>query len=344
MKKLYIDNDNHIIVDGHSDLMIDVYRKRKMGEQNVLSKYHLKEYEQGNVRIVFLTIGGDDPVSNATPYDPLRGTLENLQYIYDEARGPIKVILSNNDMDEVLQSKEFKLGLVLNLEGLRPVEDSLELFKIFYKLGVRAFSLTWNRRNFMADGCGEERTKSKLTQLGLEVLEIAQRFGMIIDVSHISENSFWDIIENVKTPLIASHSNSRALCDHPRNLNDEQIRAIAEKRGVIGICFFPALIHKTDPGIEKLLSHIEYISEIAGMDHVGLGPDYIYYAEELILPTLQVSGINYGGLFKYPEEVDRPGKLPNLVYYLERRGFSDKEIRKILGLNFIRVLQHVLKY
>jgi membrane dipeptidase len=327
--------------------MIDVYRKRKVGEQNVLSKYHLKEYEQGNVRVVFLTVGGDDPVSNATPYNPLRGTLENLQYVYeevDEAGGPLKVILSNNDLNEVLQSEEFKLGLVLNLEGLRPVEDSLELFKIFYKLGVRAFSLTWNRRNFMADGCSEERTKSRLTQLGLEVLEMAQRFGMIIDVSHISESSFWDIIDNVKTPLIASHSNSRTLCNHPRNLSDEQIRAIAEKRGVIGVCFFPGLIHRTDPSIEKLLDHIDYISERAGIDYVGLGPDYIYYAEELIVPTLQVSGIDYGRLFKYPKEVDRPSKLPNLVYYLERRGYSDKEVRKILGLNFIRVLQQVLRY
>jgi membrane dipeptidase len=337
---------NYIVVDGHSDLTIDIYRRRKRGERSVFVKYYLEEYRQGNVRIIFLTVGGDDPISNATPYNPLRGTLENIQYIYDEVSetdGLLKLILSKKDLNEVLQSEEYRIGLILNLEGLRPIEDSLELFKILYKLGVRAFSLTWNYRNFIADGCSEERTRSKLTQLGLEILEIAQKLGMIIDVSHLSESSFWDVIENVKTPLIASHSNSKAVYNHVRNLSDEQIQAIAERKGVIGICFFPGLIDKTDPNIERLLDHIDHIAEVAGVDHVGIGPDYIYYAEDLILPSLKISGIDYGESFKYPEEIDRPSKLLNLIFYLEKRGYSDDEIRKILGLNFIRVLRQILR-
>jgi len=337
---------DYIIVDGHSDLTIDIYRRRKLGERNVFVRHHLEEFKQGNVRIVFLTIGGDDPISNATPYNPLRGTLENLQYIYDEIEetgGLLKIIMSRKDLDEVLHQQEYRLGIVLNLEGLRPIEDSLELFKIMYRLGVRAFSLTWNTRNFVADGCAESRTKGGLTRLGLEILEMAQKFGMIVDVSHLSESGFWDVINNVKTPVIASHSNSRALCNHVRNLSDEQIRAIAEKGGVCGVCFFPSLIDEKNPSIERLLDHIDHIVDIAGVDHVGLGPDYIYYAEDIIVPSLEASGIDYGKHFKYPQEVDRPSKLPNLVHYLERRGYSDRDIRKILGLNFIRILHQVLK-
>jgi membrane dipeptidase len=337
---------SYIVVEGHSDLTIDIYRRRKRGERGVFVRHYSEEYRQGGVRIVFLTVGGDAPISNATPYNPLRGTLENIQYIYDEVSesyGLLKLILSKEDLNEVLQSEEYRIGLILNLEGLRPVEDSPELFKILYKLGVRAFSLTWNYRNFVADGCGEERTRGRLTQLGLEILETAQKLGMVIDVSHLSESSFWDVIENVKTALIASHSNSKAVYNHVRNLSDEQIRAIAERGGVIGVCFFPGLIDRTNPNIERLLDHIDHIAEVAGVDHVGIGPDYIYYAEDLILPLLKVSGVDYGESFKYPEEIDRPSKLPNLIFYLERRGYSDDEIRKILGLNFIRVLRQVLR-
>jgi membrane dipeptidase len=173
-----------------------------------------------------------------------------------------------------------------------------------YRLGVRLLTLTWNQRNQIADGIGESRTGSGLTEFGLKVIDEMNDLRMLIDVSHLSETGFWDVIKKSNDPIIASHSNCYALCPHLRNLKDEQIKAIADKGGVIGITFVP-------------------IVEKVGVDYVGLGSDF-------------------DGTDGLPLGLEGVDKIPNITEELLDRGYKEREIEKILGGNFLRVFKEVV--
>jgi membrane dipeptidase len=194
-----------------------------------------------------------------------------------------------------------------------------------YKLGVRLLTLTWNQRNQIADGAGESRTGSGLTEFGLKVIGEMNNLGMLIDVSHLSETGFWDVIKRSNAPIVASHSNCYALCPHLRNLKDEQIKAIADKGGVIGITFVPNFLtqEKRKTTVEDVAKHIDYLVEKAGVDYVGLGSDFD----------------GTGGLPLGLEGVD---KIPNITEELLNQGYKEKDIKKILGENFLRVFKEVV--
>ncbi|MFY9416452.1 MAG: membrane dipeptidase, partial [bacterium] len=161
-----------------------------------------------------------------------------------------------------------------------------------------------------------------LTSLGLETVAAMNRLGMVVDVSHLSPAGFWDVLEHSRHPVIASHSNARGLHDHPRNLDDEQIKALAARGGVIGINFAPQFL---GPGarLETVLDHIDYIARLAGCDCIGLGSDY-------------------DGIAATPGGLEDVSRLPNITRGLVARGYSDSDILKILGGNFARVFSQVI--
>lgn len=249
---------------------------------------------------------------------------------------------------------------ILCIEGGHAIADDIAVLRMFHELGVRYMTLTWNNSNAWADGCGEEPRHGGLTAFGREVVREMNRIGMIVDVSHVHERTFWAAIETTAKPVIASHSCARTLCDHRRNLRDEQLRAIAANGGVVGVNFYPAFISESyrlgvapihareaqalqtarsdaeikairrradeeeralpRPGLDDVVAHIERIVQVAGVDHVGLGADF-------------------DGVPVLPEGLEGCAKLPALTARLIEKGFSENEIRKILGGNMLRVMR-----
>ena len=169
------------------------------------------------------------------------------------------------------------------------------------------------------------RSNNGLSTFGAEVVEEINKLGMIVDVSHINERSFWDVMEISKCPVIASHSNCRTLCDHHRNLTDDQIRALADKKGVMGITYVSAFLDKQaeNATINKVLDHIDHAVELVGAEHVRLGSDYSGLKSEI----------------KGLEDITN---VPQITKGLVSRGYSDREIENILGWSFLKVFKNVL--
>ncbi len=216
------------------------------------------------------------------------------------------------------------LGVLLALEGCDALEGSPELLEALYALGVRCLSLTWNLRNDLADGVGDETSGGGLTRLGRLVVREAARLGMVLDVSHLSTRGFWDAMEMNEGAWVATHSNCRALMDHPRNLTDDQIKAIAARGGVIGINFYPPFLTAAPQArIEDVVRHILYVAELVGPEHVGLGSDF-------------------DGIDVAPAGLEDVTKTPRLIKALDEAGLSQRELSLILWENWLRVFQRVV--
>lgn len=319
-----------IIIDAHCDSILHLVPR--LGRPDWKIRSLINRSTEGHIDFPRLIEGGVTcqffAVYVDTVYKPERATpraLEMISAFYNEVeKFGDKIIIMDKSEDIIKAKRNGKIVALISLEGGEPIQYNPILLKAFYKLGVRAISLTWNERNMLADGVSESRTGGGLTNLGLQVLEEMQKIGIIVDVSHISEAGFWDIIENCRKPIIASHSDCRALCDHPRNLTDEQIKAIAEKNGVIGINFYPKfLVKKGEATIDDVIKHMEHIIKIAGIDYVGLGSDF-------------------DGISSTPKGLEDVSKLPNLTAKLLERGYSKNDIKKILGENFLRVIRQVV--
>jgi membrane dipeptidase len=226
-----------------------------------------------------------------------------------------------------------KVAGLLTLEGGAALQGYLSALKAFYRLGVRGVTLTWNFRNELADGVLETRTGGGLTRFGVEVVEEMGRLGMLVDVSHLSEAGFWQVLELARGPVVATHSNARAVCDHPRNLSDEQIKALAAKGGVMGLNAAPGFVRKTSgfsdsdarnegATLGDLLDHAEHVIGLAGVDCLGLGLDF-------------------DGISSTPDGLEDVSRLPNLVLGLLERGHGPKTVTSLLGGNFLRVMKEV---
>jgi membrane dipeptidase len=165
-----------------------------------------------------------------------------------------------------------KINIVLALEGASPIVNSLDNLHSFYKMGVRAITLTWNHRNFLADGIDNDYG---LTNFGKLAVKEMEKLGIIIDVSHLNERGFEDVLKNTEKPFMASHSNAKAIHSHRRNLHDEQIKEIIKRKGFIGINFYSDFLgNENDDLITKFLSHIEHILSLGGEDSLGMGADF----------------------------------------------------------------------
>jgi membrane dipeptidase len=249
--------------------------------------------------------------------------LIDLYYREMEAAGDlIEPVLSYHDIARVMSSG--KAAALLSLEGGEALAGRLSVLRLFYRLGVRSIGLTWNGRNELADGVGEGRTGGGLTEFGVRAVKEMDRLGILVDVSHLSEPGFWDVIEISGRPVIATHANSRSQCDHPRNLKDSQIKALAGTGGVIGLCFCPDFICNENPCLERLLDHAEYIASVAGIECIGLGSDF-------------------DGIEKVAPGLEDVTRIPYVAEGLRRRGFNGSEIEMIMGHNWLRVIKEVLQ-
>lgn len=218
-----------------------------------------------------------------------------------------------------------KAGTLLAIEEGGAIDGSLEALRCLYELGVRAMTLTWSNRNDIADGINEEATGSGLTLFGKQVVEEMNRLGMLVDVSHISTAGFWSVIETSTKPIIATHSNAKSLCSHPRNLNDEQIKALAQNGGLAGITFAGQFLEEDwrNACIESVYKHIDYMLNLIGNDdHIGFGSDF----DGISHPPYNIQGVQ---------------DYKQLIEYLSKY-YSDETINKITHQNVINLLQKVL--
>lgn len=321
-----------IVIDAHCDTILRV-AGRETSEPDEFDFF--RRNESGHIDLPRLREGGVTCQVMALYIEPqykparsARRVLELLDAFYsllDETE-EFKLALSARDIETA--KARGHIAALLSIEGGEAIEGSLSALRSLYRLGVRAMGLTWNQRNDIADGVGEKSAGSGLTDFGIKVVKEMERLGMLVDVSHLSDSSFWAVDRIAERPYIASHSNARALASHPRCLTDQQIEAIAKKGGVIGVVFAPGFVDD-DPSkvsLSRLCDHIDHIKKIAGIDHVGLGSDFDGY------------GVHPGS----PVVLNDVSELPKLTEELLARGYTESEIRKVLGENWLRVFREVL--
>ncbi|WP_048058222.1 dipeptidase [Pyrococcus yayanosii] len=307
-----------MIFDAHSDLPTYIYEEREKRTRVLESEFE-RFFPNVSARVMSVW---SRPEKRPTI---LRYALEAFNRIFNDVIESERFVIVGNvrEMDEAI--KEGKVALWLGLEGGEPIE-SLDILEVFYGLGLRVLTLTWSLRNQIGDGVFE-RTNGGLTNFGVDVVGKAEELGIVLDLSHINEAGFWDALDITAFPVIASHSNARKLCDHPRNLTDEQIKAIAERDGVIGAVAIPSFVDKERPTLERYVEHIIYMADLAGYKHVGLGFDFVYY-----LP-------NWSG--KSVEGFESEKDIPKLIALLRDR-MSEREVRAIAFENFRRVFEKVV--
>lgn len=312
-----------LVIDGHQGTLLDVIKGvRDFGDESSTGHSDLPRLRKGGV---------DCAVLSAFPYDrltPIRGTKQGLEYIdafHTLAGIPgVRHVLKASDIEEA--NKAGDVGIMLSFGGGEFLEGSIEALRMYYNLGLRMLTLTWNDRNLIGDGAGFSASRGGLTPFGFQVVAEAGKLGMVVDVSHLSEAGFWDVLDVAEVPFVASHSNCHALLAHPRNLTNGQLRAIGEAGGLVGISLNHEYLTGSDElaGISAVADHIVHALEMAGEEAVGLGTDFDSFGEP------------------GPEPVYNIGDLQHLTYELLKRGISGKVIAGVLGGNWLRVLRAVI--
>jgi membrane dipeptidase len=205
----------------------------------------------------------------------LQVALKQIDYFYEQVIQDESRVFLVTDKERLKQCSRERIGAILLLEGADALHGDLSILRLLHRLGVRQIGLTWNHANEAADGIEEERGGG-LTRFGKEVIREMKRLGIILDVSHLSVRGFWEVMEEWDLPVLASHSNCRAICPHIRNLEDDQIKALIERDGRIGITFVPYFVHTPyhEASIAHLLKHIEHVCELGGENCIFFGSDF----------------------------------------------------------------------
>lgn len=329
---------NAVVVDAHNDLMLSIMADG-VGSRGTFKHRWLGELRAGGVDVQVCPVYCDPRI----PESHLRETLRMIAALKREASensGDLALCRTGGEIDAAVA--DAKIALVLALEGTYALGPDATLVETFYELGVRMISFTHMGRTLLADGSAEDEAGSRLTQGAVEAIGELERLGIVLDVSHLNAAGVEHALEIATRPLVASHSAARAVRDHHRNLTDEQLRGIAENGGVVGVNLLAAFISDRDATIERVVDHYEHIAEVAGIEHVGVGPDFVADVFADLYPAdvdLTTEGLDpkarVPGLYASRH-------LPRLTAALLERGFSEHDVRLILGENFLRVFRAVL--
>ena len=253
----------------------------------------------------------------------------------------IELALTLADVERI--TAEGHIAALLAFEGAEPLGQDLAALRLFYRLGLRMLSFAWMRRTAFGDGAWENDSRGGLTRLGRQAVREMNRLGIIADVSHASDQTTWDVLESSTQPVIASHSNVRAIRDHPRNLTDPMIEAIAASGGLVGVVAVASYIADSEPTIARWADHIDHIVKLVGIDHVGVGCDF--YDEIMAMGAAQeIPAWNPGGSLGQLSFTGMRtwADLPGLTAELLRRGYTEGDLRKIYHENISRVIGTVL--
>ncbi len=377
-KKLHF---NSIVVDTHNDLLTTAIDKGLIIDQDLSGKTHsdLNRFKKGGVDVQLFSIWCDG--LKEQPYAWANREMDTLDAV--AKRNPDKIVKVGNPAELLQAVKEKKLAAMFGVEGGHMIENNLDNLNNFYNRGVRYMTLTWNNSTDWATSALDETTapskspppaggetlkdparKKGLTDFGKQVIKRMNELGMLVDLSHVGETTFWDAINTTTKPVLVSHSCVYSLCPHRRNLKDDQIKAVGKNGGVIHLNFYSGFLdsafekrsdtfttqHKTEmdsllkvnpepyfmelylfekypeevkalrPPLSILIDHLDYIVKLIGVDHIGLGSDY--------------DGVN-----SLPQQLDDITAMPLITKELLTRGYSKKDIRKILGENFMRLFE-----
>lgn len=246
-------------------------------------------------------------------------------------------------IDDVRRAKEQgKVAIVFHFQGTGMLDYELGRLSLFKELGVRVIQLAYNWKFLVGDGC-TERTDCGLTDFGIEAVKEMNRLGIVVDCSHTGYRTTMDAIALSDDPVLFTHSNAWGVSPSKRNIKDDQIRAVTQKGGVIGVNAFPAFLTRgDDASLAKLLDHVDYLVNLVGSNHVGLGLDFTTRGD--------MEGYRYWRYdpetyprppWIYPSDIDTPAKIPDIARGLRARGYDDEQLLGILGGNFMRVFESV---
>ena len=351
-----------IVVDSHNDILSIMLDENYDLGQSSVGKYHtdIARMKEGGLSAEFFSVYVDR--TYATRGGSARRALDLIDVVYRAAeKYPNDLMMAYTVADIRRAKKAKKIAALMGIEGGHAIENSLFALRDFYRLGIRYMTLTHNNTNDWADACCDTAKHNGLSDFGREVVREMNRIGMLVDISHVSDKTMSDVLDISTAPVIASHSSARALASRPRNIPDDLLRRIAKNGGVVMINFYPVFIdqkaieasearnarlkpqrdalnerYKNDPKrldeeltklneanplpptpLSVLVDHFDHVAKIAGIDHVGIGSDF--------------DGVPY-----LPEGMKDIAQLPNLTYELLRRGYSERDVRKVLGENFLR--------
>lgn len=323
------------LVDLHFDLLMDLYEKRDRAD--VLATEFLPQFDAGNISTLGAAIYIED---RYIPELALRVALDQIARLHAELERSDRCSICKTHREILAARKAGRIALVITMEGVEPIGTDLDLLRVFFELGVRSIGLTHARRNAAGSGAIFKASGSPpegLTNFGRELVQACERLGIIVDLAHINPKGFEDIFAATTKPLIVSHTNARRYYDIERNISDEQIKMIGQRRGVIGINTVLVSPHENEATLDRYVDHIEHVVSLIGFDCVGIGFDFfefIYrqwseseqqaFAAKLSKPHFIPGLRNHAG-------------APNLIRKLIERGFSDEQIGKILSGNWMRI-------
>ena len=372
-------HDNAIVVDTHNDILTKVVMYGFDIGKDLTGKTHsdLFRWKKGGLDVQFFSVWSDG--NQKDPFAYALRQMDSLDALVKRNRDKIVEVANSKELYKAV--KQHKLATMFGIEGGHQIEDDLGKLDSLYKRGARYMTLTWNNSTSWASSAYEEtaslrlppkegeknksvQVKFGLNDFGKQVIHRMNELGMMVDVSHVGETTFWDVINTTTKPIIASHSSVYALCHHQRNLKDDQIKAIAKNGGVIQINFNSGFLDSTEgrkedifrekykaesdsltkagkneyevedyifwnhkaeaeflrPPFSLLMQHIEYVIKLVGVDYVGIESDY-------------------DGVESVPQQMDDVTKYPLITKALVEKGYSEKDIDKILGGNLLRVLK-----
>ncbi|HCL26826.1 MAG TPA: peptidase [Candidatus Latescibacteria bacterium] len=329
-----------LVIDSHNDTVVALIRRGNVGiggetgpERDALAgavaylrqyltpngpeaiQFSLPRLREGAVDAAFFAVDTTRAWGNHLVY-----AIDALGYLKQEiATHADELLLARNAGDIETAKATARIAVILAVENTAALQRSLYAVDALYELGVRTMTLTHSARTDVGDGC-EVIAGGGLTGFGRGVVQRMNELGMLVDVSHLNERGFWDTLEQASEPVIASHSCCHALCDHPRNLTDEQLRALGNAGGVVGITFVPSFIDSNQPSLDRLVDHILHAIDVAGTGAVGLGSDF-----------------DGGG-----DLLTHGGELPLVTEALLGRGIDEDVVRGILGANHLRLLRGII--
>ncbi len=313
-----------IVFDGHCDTLLEmVDGKRRLGERSETGQLDLPRLAEGGVTAQVFAVFIEDKY---LPAGAVKQAVRVVDALYQELTDNSDVMSLATSADDVVAAKATgKVAGILAIEGAEALEGDLGVLRAFYRLGLRLVTVTWSRRNQAADGVGERCTGGGLTTFGKSLAQECNRLGILLDISHLAPAGVRDVLGLSQQPVVASHSNAYALCPHPRNLTDEQMRQVAASGGVVCVTFVPAFLVPEGKGValKHVLDHLDHIANVAGIDHVGIGSDF-------------------DGIFApLPVGLEDASQVPNITAGLLERGYADTDVRKVLGENLLRVFRQV---
>jgi membrane dipeptidase len=359
-----------IVFDAHCDTAMRLVGDRRidLGERHSDGHLDLPRARDGGLDAQIFAVWIPPQMPAAAAAERAHAMIDAIREQARAHSNELEVALSGADVRRIID--EGKLAAVIGIEGGHLIGESLDTLRDYYDRGVRCMTLTWMNTNRWADSSDDTAMWGGLTEFGRSVVREMDRLGMIVDCSHVSESTFFDVVETTKNPVLISHSCMRALTDIPRNVSDDVLRAIRRNGGVVCVNFFSGFLdaeyhakvtllwteyrkkanelapqYGGDEGtaweamqpeleariaaipsvpLSRLIDHIDHAVEIAGVDHVGFGSDF-------------------DGISATPIGLDDVSRLPLITEELRKRGYTDGDIRKILGLNLLRLVGKVMR-